>query len=111
MGGRYEIDGCEFGSVKAQLLGGVEHFAFAGIVDENLKVFRAFLNHDPQSIPFGFVLCFDSVWKRLHSDGCSKMLMFSQRPKTASFSLSMRAPKCLCFHSALRPHRSLYATP
>jgi hypothetical protein len=40
---------------KTRALGGVEHFAFAGIVDENLKVLRAFLNHDPQSIPFGFV--------------------------------------------------------
>ncbi len=54
-GGRYEIDGCEFGSVKAHALGGVEYFAFAGIADENLKVLRAFFNHDPQSIPFGFV--------------------------------------------------------
>jgi len=54
-GGRYEIDGCEFGSVKAHSLGGVEHFAFAGIVNENLKLVRAFLNHYPQFIPFGFV--------------------------------------------------------
>jgi hypothetical protein len=54
-GGSYEIDGCEFGSVKAHLLGDVEHFAFAGIIYENLKVVRVFLNHDPQSIPFGFV--------------------------------------------------------
>ena len=51
----YEIDGCEFGSLKAHALGGVEHFALVGIVDENLKVLRAFLNHDPQSIPFGFL--------------------------------------------------------
>src|SRR5258708_3449221 len=55
MGGRYEIDGCEFGNVKAHSLGGVEHFAFTGIVDENLKVLWTFLNHDSQSIPFGFV--------------------------------------------------------
>jgi hypothetical protein len=54
-GGGYEIDGGEFGSVKAHALGGVEHFAFAGIVDENLTVVRVFLYHDPQSIPFRFV--------------------------------------------------------
>jgi hypothetical protein len=36
-GGRYEIDGCEFGSVKTHVFGGVEHFAFTGIVDENLR--------------------------------------------------------------------------
>jgi len=51
-GGRYEIDGCAFGIVKAHSLGGVEQLAFAWIVDEDLKVLRAFLNHDPESAFF-----------------------------------------------------------
>uniref|UniRef100_Q01PA3 Uncharacterized protein n=1 Tax=Solibacter usitatus (strain Ellin6076) TaxID=234267 RepID=Q01PA3_SOLUE len=51
----YEIDPNEFGSLKAHALGGVEHFAFNGIVNENLKVFRALINHDSQTIPFGYV--------------------------------------------------------
>uniref|UniRef100_Q01TN3 Uncharacterized protein n=1 Tax=Solibacter usitatus (strain Ellin6076) TaxID=234267 RepID=Q01TN3_SOLUE len=49
----YEIDGCEFASLKAHSLSGVEHLALSGIVNENLKVLRVFLNHDSQSVPFG----------------------------------------------------------
>jgi hypothetical protein len=51
----YEIDGCEFGGVKAHAFGSIEHLAFTRIVDEKLKVFRALMNRDPQSFPFRYV--------------------------------------------------------
>jgi len=40
-----EIDCGEFGGIETHLFAGVENFAFGGVVDEDLKMVRAFLDY------------------------------------------------------------------
>src|SRR5215471_5302084 len=50
-----EIDCGEFGGIETHPFAGVEDFAFAGVVDENLKMVRAFLDYEPQTLPLALV--------------------------------------------------------
>ena len=45
----------EFGGIETHPFAGVENFAFAGVVDENLKMVRAFLDYEPQTLPLALV--------------------------------------------------------
>lgn len=54
-GRRCILDGGDFGCIEVHPGGGVNYFAFVRIVDERLKVVRAFFDDEPQSFPFSFV--------------------------------------------------------
>jgi hypothetical protein len=51
------LDGSDFGGIDIHACGGVDHFAFVGIVDERLKVVRALFDYKSHPLE----LCFDPL--------------------------------------------------